>query len=126
MPRKPNPIKKFLRAHSMGYFCPRLQLGADGNPLELPDGRVLCDKDGNPILASDFDVDILSMPNPVDRVNAEIKLLEYHTAKLKAVDVDMDARVAATSIEDTLRVLAMEPDDDDGQDPQSNDEDEEE
>ena len=69
----------------MGYFSP--------NPRN--DGGV-----------SDFERD-LKLLDPADRVNAEIRLLKYHMAELKSID--MDARITTrVTIEDKLRQLSGE------------------
>lgn len=74
-PNKDKPLKKFLREHSLEYFTP--------NKEEL-------DKDGNPTgrLVSQFDIDIKCL-DPVDRADAEIKLLKFHTPQMQATSVDM-------------------------------------
>lgn len=56
---------------------------------------------------SDFDVDMLTM-QPNERVHAELRLLEYHTPKMKAVEVDMDMRASVITIEDRLAELCGE------------------
>ncbi len=64
---------------------------------------------------SDFDLN-MELLDPADRVSAEIRLLEFHTPKLKAVDVDLEAKVAVKTIEDRLRSLCngdLDLDDDD-------------
>lgn len=61
---------------------------------------------------SDFDCDMMMLA-PDDRVNAELRLLEFHTPKMKAIDVDMNAHVCVRTIEDKLRVLCGEEEDDD-------------
>ena len=88
-PNKENPLKNYLRAHSEKYFQP--------NPAN-PQGR------------SDFDNDIDAL-TPDDRVTAEIKLLEFHTPRIKAVEVDLEAQIAVQTIEDRLRLLCNEGDD---------------
>lgn len=123
-PNKNNPLKGYLRAHSIAYFEPKPQVDRDGNPrkVELRDKDgvvvstiVLIDAAGAPLEISDFDVDIMLLDAP-GRVNAELRLLEFHTPKMKAVEVDMDARLTNFSIEDRLRDLctgsASGPDDD--------------
>ena len=60
---------------------------------------------------SDFDVDMLTM-QANERVNAELRLLEFHTPKMKAVEVDMEMRASVVTIEQRLRELCGETDDD--------------
>lgn len=93
-PNKENPLKVFLREHSLQYFEPKEQH----------------DQDGRKFIASDFDVDI-SMLAPDDRVNAELRLLEFHTPKMKAVEVDGTIDHTHT-IEDLLTQLCGGEDDD--------------
>lgn len=119
-PNKENPLKGYLRAHSLAYFEPKPQVGADGNPRKIDftdkDGiilysRVLADADGNPIDMSDFDVDMMLLDSN-ERVSAELRLLEFHTPKMKAVEVDMDVHGSVITIEDRLRELCGETDED--------------
>lgn len=118
-PNKENPLKGYLRAHSLSYFEPKPQTNDDGTPRKVEfrdkDGVViytleLADADGNPRVMSDFDVDMMTLEDN-ERVNAELRLLEFHTPKMKAVEVDMDVRSTVT-IEDRLRELCGETDDD--------------
>lgn len=83
-PNKENPLKGFIRAHSMDYFQPK--------PTERG-------------IMSNFELDMLLL-DPTDRVNAELRLLEFHTPKMKAVDVDMNAAVNVRTIEDKLTLLS--------------------
>ncbi len=53
---------------------------------------------------SPFD-ETMAMLAPDDRMNAEIKIMEFHTPRRKAVDVDLDARTTVKTIEDRLREL---------------------
>lgn len=76
-----SPITVALRRHSMEYFTPDEALG----------GR------------SQFDLDIEQM-TPEDRAQAEIRIVEFHTPRKKAVDVQSNVSVNVT-IEDTLRHL---------------------
>ena len=93
-PNKENPLKEYLRVHSLAYFEPKEQQ----------------DEDGNKYIASDFDVD-MAMLAPDDRVSAELRLLEFHTPKMKAVDIDLDAKVSPKTIEDLLSDLCLEDED---------------
>lgn len=70
----------------------------------LPDGTPFADNNGNPAVASDFEMDLLMM-EPNERVNAELRLLEFHTPKMKSVDVDMTLSSEDKTIEDHLRAL---------------------
>lgn len=97
-PNKENPLKGFIRAHSLSYFEPK--------NVKLDDKVTIM---------SDFELDMAELA-PDERVNAELRLLEFHTPKMKAVDVDMSARVNVRTIEDKLSVLCgedTEEDDDD-------------
>ena len=117
-PNKENPLKGYLRAHSLSYFEPKPQIDLDGNPRKIDftdkEGQifstiVLKNADGTPRVMSDFDVDMLTM-QANERVNAELRLLEFHTPKMKAVEVDMDMRASVVTIEDRLRELCGETD----------------
>ncbi len=117
-PNKENPLKGYLRAHSTSYFEPKPQIDHDGKPREITavvDGSVitiaiLADSKGKPLVMSDFEADMLAM-RAGDRVNAELRLLEFHTPKMKAVELDMEARVSNKTIEDRLRELCGDTDD---------------
>ena len=85
MPNKPKPGREIIKAHSMGYFSPNTR----------NDGGV-----------SDFERDI-KLLDPVDRVNVEIRLLKYHMAELKSIDMDATITHRVT-IEDKLRQLSGE------------------
>ena len=71
---------------------------------------------GQPTIMSDFEMDMAELA-PDDRVNAELRLLEFHTPKMKAVDLDMSAQVNVRTIEDKLSVLCgADTEDDDDED----------
>ena len=126
-PNKDNPLKGYLRAHSLSYFEPRLQTDPiTGGAREIQRQRLVQDEEGNvykvidlipltdhktgsPLTISDFEADMIAL-NPNDRVNAELRLLEFHTPKMKAVEVDMDMRTSVVTIEDRLRELCGETD----------------
>lgn len=118
-PNKENPLKGYIRSHSMGYFEPKLQTMADGSPREIKyrdkdgvvfDTVVLASADGSPLFMSDFEVDILMM-QPHDRVNAELRLLKFHMPEMKAIDMDMTVSEAVQTIEERLAELAGEDED---------------
>ena len=92
--KEKSPIVALLKDHSEKYFTPSKAL----------DGK------------SQFDVDTELM-TPEDRANIEVKIMEFHTPRKKAVDVDMNAQVNVRTIEDKLRTLcgtdAEEEEDDD-------------
>lgn len=129
-PNKENPLKGYLRAHSLAYFEPRAQTDPiTGGTREIQRQRLVQDEEGNvykvidlipltdhasglPLNISDFEADMIAL-SPGDRVNAELRLLEFHTPKMKSVDVDLEARVSSITIEDRLRQLCGETDDED-------------
>ena len=94
-PNKENPLKGYLRAHSLAYFEPK---------------ETECE-DGVTRMLSPFDVD-MAMLAPDDRVSAELRLMEFHTPKMKAVEVDLEANVKTNTIEDLLSELCKEDEDD--------------
>lgn len=91
-PNKENPLKGYIRAHSMAYFEPRLQKD---------------EETGEEILASDFEMD-MALLAPDDRVAAELRLLKFHLPEMKAIDMDMAVSDAEKTIEDRLAELAGE------------------
>lgn len=126
-PNKENPLKGYLRAHSLAYFEPRIQTDPiTGGARQIQRQRLVQDEEGNvykvidlvpltdhasglPLNISDFEADMIAM-SPDERVNAELRLLEFHTPKIKAVEVDMDLRSTNITIEDRLRDLCGETD----------------
>lgn len=136
-PNKDNPLKGYLREHSLKYFEPRVQTDPiTGSTREIQRQRLVQDEEGNifkvidlipltdhtsgqPLNISDFEADMIAL-SPNERVNAELRLLEFHTPKMKAVEVDMEARLSNTrTIEDILSDLCNENDtheDDDSDD----------
>lgn len=83
-PNKEKPLKSFLREHSLAYFIPNPTTGL-----------------------SEYDADLAQM-TPEDRVNAELKLLNYHTAKMQATTVDMAINDEKQSLSQRLAQLAKE------------------
>lgn len=132
-PNKENPLKGYLRAHSLSYFEPRVQTDPiTGGAREIQRQRLVYDGEGNvfkvidlipltdhisgqPLTISDFEADMIAL-SPNERVNAELRLLEFHTPKMKAVEVDMDMRASVVTIEDRLRELCGEDDEDEEED----------
>ena len=94
-PNKDNPLKGYIKAHSLAYFQER--------------ERVV---DGTKQMVSDFDLDMAQL-KAEDRVNAEIRLLEYHQPKTKAVDITLDTNIKVMTIEDRLAALSVGDDVDD-------------
>lgn len=129
-PNKDNPLKGYIRAHTLKYFEPRAQTDPiTGGAREIQCKRLVQDPEGNfhtvidliplidpatglPIVISDLDADLIAL-SPAERVNAELRLLEFHTPKMKAVEVDMEMHASVVTIEDRLRQLCGEPDTDD-------------
>lgn len=129
-PNKENPLKGYIRAHSLAYFEPRVQTDPiTGGSREIQRQRLVQDEEGNvykvidlipltdhvsglPLNISDFEADMIAL-SPNERVNAELRLLEFHTPKMKAVEVDMDVHGSVVTIEDRLRELCGEDEEDD-------------
>lgn len=120
-PNRNNPTKGILINHSADYFTPREQVEVDGSPRTIQrikfendaDGGQLrrsvvdipaVDADGNPLVMSDFEFDMLYL-SPADRVAAELKILEFHTPRMKSQDINMEVNMGPRTIEDTLRAL---------------------
>ena len=74
-PNKDKPLKAFLRQHSVEYFTPSI---AETDENGTPTGR----------LVSQYDLDIISL-DPASRVDAELKLLKFHTPQMQSTSVDM-------------------------------------
>lgn len=85
-PNKDNPLKGYMREHSLAYFAP--------DPAN---------KDG----LSCFDLDMMQL-DPSDRVLAELKLLKFHTPEMKSVDMDMSVSSGADSLAERLASLSEE------------------
>ena len=126
-PNKENPLKGYIRAHSLAYFEPRVQTDpvtgglreiqrqrltqdAEGNVYKVIDLIPLTDSKGNPVTMSDFEADMIAL-SPNERVNAELRLLRFHMPEMKAIDMDMTVSEAGKTIEDRLTELAGETDD---------------
>lgn len=86
-PNKDNPLKGFIRAHSEKYFTEPVVNGL-----------------------TQFELDQMSLTAD-DRVSAELRLLEFHQAKLKAVDANINTHNVSLTIEDKLRELCEEEED---------------
>ncbi len=93
-PNKENPLKGYIRSHSMAYFEPRPRKD---------------DKTGEDFIASDFELDMTALA-PDDRVAAELRLLKFHMPEMKAIDMDMTVGEAGKTIEERLAELAGEAD----------------
>lgn len=127
-PNRSNPIKGILSNHSTEYFTRRIQTDPiTGNAREIQRVRLTEDKDGNvckvidtipltgpdgfPLNMSDFEADMIALSAP-DRVAAELKILEFHTPRMKSQDINMEVNVGPRTIEDTLKALCGEEGDD--------------
>lgn len=93
-PNKENPLKGYIRSHSMAYFEPRQRMD---------------EETGNEFVASDFELDMAALAAD-DRVAAELKLLKFHMPEMKAIDMDMTVSEVGKTIEDRLAELAGEDD----------------
>lgn len=112
-------LRTLLRAHSKEYMKPRPQVDTNGNPrvINIYDNGVivesiaLVDSNGKPLVISNLDADMLAL-RPVERIKAEIQLLEYSESRCKAVDVNIDHNLKVATIEDRLIKLSQDPDQD--------------
>lgn len=118
-PNKPNPIKENIRAASAAYFEPKPQTNGDGSPrtIEFRDkdgviynSVVLADADGQPLIMSDFEIDMMMM-DAKDRATIQEKLLRYHTPQMQSVSAEVSlSGDLTTTIEERLKNLAAEND----------------
>lgn len=91
-PNREKPLKTFLRQHSIQYFTPdKEERDEDGKPT----GRMV----------SQFDIDIAALA-PVDRADAEIKLLKFHTPQMQATSVDLNIVEDNRTLSERLARLA--------------------
>ena len=71
---------------------------------------VLADLDGNPLVISDFDIDMMMM-EPKDRATIQEKLLRYHTPQMQSVSAEVSLNGdITTTIEQRLKDLAADND----------------
>ena len=123
-PNKNNPTKGALLNHTTDYLTPRPQVDEEGKPKVIQrikwknseDGPVrtvveipAVDSDGNPLIMSDFEFDMKFL-SPADRVAAELKIMEFHTPRMKSQDINMEINMGPRTIEDTLKALCGESD----------------
>lgn len=91
-PNKDKPLKTFLREHSLQYFIPSIEEKDEkGNKT----GRLL----------SQFDIDCLNL-DPQSRVDAEIKLLKFHTPQMQSTSVDVSVSDMNLTLTQRLAMLA--------------------
>lgn len=126
-PNKNNPLKGILINHSTEYFTKRIQTDISGSPREIQRARLVQEEDGSvrkvidmipltdsegfPLNMSDFEADMLAL-DPADRVAAELKILEFHTPRMKSEDINMEVNLGPRTIEDTLAALCGEDEED--------------
>lgn len=118
-PNKNNPTKGALQGHTTEYLTPRPQVDEEGKPKVIQrikwansaDGPVrtiveipAVDKEGNPLVMSDFEFDMKFL-SPAGRVAAELKIMEFHTPRMKSQDINMEVNMGPRTIEDTLKAL---------------------
>ena len=118
-PNKNNPTKGALLNHTTDYLTPRPQVDEEGKPKVIQrikwenseDGPVrtvveipAVDSEGNPLIMSDFEFDMKFL-SPADRVSAELKIMEFHTPRMKSQDINMEINMGPRTIEDTLKAL---------------------
>ena len=90
-PNKDKPLKYQLKSHSVGYFTPSIiELDNTGSPT----GRII----------SPFEADLKEL-SPTDRVEAELKLLKFHTPQMQSSSVDMSMQ--ENKITFTQRLTAL-------------------
>ena len=100
-PNKDKPLKTFLREHSIEYFTPNIEEKIDGKPT----GRIV----------SQYDLDCLRL-DPVDRVDAEIKLLKFHTPQMQSTSVDVTNASVNITLAERISRLANGEDISSGED----------
>lgn len=126
-PNKNNPLKGILINHSTEYFTKRIQTDVSGSPREIQRARLVQEEDGSvrkvidmipltdsegfPLNMSDFEADMLAL-DLADRVAAELKILEFHTPRMKSEDINMEVNLGPRTIEDTLAALCGEDEED--------------
>lgn len=91
-PNKNNPLKVFLRQHSIEYFTPNIQ---EKNKSGERTGRIV----------SQFDIDTSGL-DAISRADIEIKLLKYHTPQMQATSVDMNIIDENKTLSERLAQLA--------------------
>lgn len=91
-PNKEKPLKARLREHSLAYFTPSIEEK---------------DKKGRPTgqLVSQFDLDMAAL-DPDGRVDAEIKLLKFHTPQMQSTSVDVTVADQNQTLSERLARLA--------------------
>lgn len=92
-PNKDKPLKTFLRQHSVEYFTPCIE---EKNDNGKPTGRFV----------SQFDMDC-SMLDPGSRIDAELKLLKFHTPQMQSASVDMTVASDNQTLVERLARLSM-------------------
>lgn len=97
VPNKPkdNPLLGNLQTISAEYF-----------------GRQEKKVGGKTVRESQFDRDLAEL-TPDERVNVQLRILEFHTPKRKAVEHDITADISVRTIEDKLRSLCVDGEDED-------------
>lgn len=102
-PNKEKPLKAFLRQHSTEYFTPSVlfdeTLAATFAALQVPVRFKVGD------MVSQFDLDVAAMPS-TDRVDAELKLLKFHTPQMQSTSVDVTIADANLTLTQRLSRLA--------------------
>lgn len=91
-PNRDKPLKTFLRQHSVDYFTPRIEEKDDNGKKT---GRTV----------SQFDLDCMTL-DPVSRVDAEIKLLKFHTPQMQSTSVDVSVSDMNLTLTQRLAQLA--------------------
>ena len=90
-PNKDKPLKAFLREHSLEYFTPSIEEKIGGKKT----GR----------LVSQYDLDIKNL-DAASRVDAEIKLLKFHTPQMQSTSVDVTNASVNITLADRLTRLS--------------------
>ncbi len=91
-PNKDKPLKTFLRQHSVQYFTPSIEEKGEDGKLT---GRIV----------SQYDLDIAGL-DPASRVDAELKLLKFHTPQMQSTSVDVTVSDESRTLAERLARLA--------------------